>query len=99
MTKASDVTGGIFFAFANVEAIERAVTLRLKCHCFVGTEVPNAGTIGNFTGIGFRALEQADIATPGSAMLEMLVRECPIDRPVSQRHHLVLNTGVDQRLG
>ena len=30
MTKAREVTGGIFFGVANVEAIERAVTLRLE---------------------------------------------------------------------
>ena len=34
--------------------------------------MPNAGAIGNFTGIGLGALEQADPAAPVGAMLEVL---------------------------
>src|SRR6202040_1889412 len=99
MTKASDVTGRIIFARANVEAIERAIALRLQRIRFLRADMANAGAIGDLAGIGFRALEGADAAAPVGAMLEVLLCEGPADRPVSERQHSVGDAGVDQRLG
>jgi hypothetical protein len=91
--------GRIILTGANVEAIERAVTLPLERHRFLRADMPDAGAIGNFTGIGFGSLEEADPAAPVSTMLEVLACESPADRPVPQRQHLVGGTGVDERLG
>ena len=61
--------------------------------------MPDAGAIGDVAGLGLRALEQSDAAAPVGTMLEIPVCERPADRAVAQRHHLVGDAGVDQRLG
>jgi hypothetical protein len=61
--------------------------------------MPNAGAKGHFAGIGFRALKESDAAAPVGAMLEIVFGDDPADRPVSQRHHLVGDAGIDERLG
>ena len=61
--------------------------------------MPNAGAIGDVAGLGFGALERADRAAPVGAMFEILLGEGPADGAVAQRHHLVGDAGIDQRLG
>ena len=99
MTETWDVAGRIILSGTNVKTIERTVGLRLQRRHVLRTQMPNAGAIGNFARIGFRALKVADPAAPVRAMLEILSGERPADRPVSQRQHLVRDAGIDQRLG
>ena len=42
---------------------------------------------------------QADRTAPDGTMFEILLCQCPADGAVAQRHHLVGNTGINQRLG
>src|SRR5258708_27024058 len=72
VAKTGDVAAGILLAGTNVEAIERAVGLRLERDHLFRADTANAGAIGNVAGIGFRALEQADAAAPVGAMLELV---------------------------
>ncbi len=93
------MAGRVILGIPNVEPIERAVGLRRECARFRHAQVPNAGAIGHLAGIGLRTLEQADPAAPVRAMLEPLACESPADGAVAQRHHLVGDAGIDQRLG
>ena len=61
--------------------------------------MPNAGAIGDVAGVALRAVEHADVAAPVRAVFEFVLGESPADRAVSQRHYLVRNAGVDERLG
>ena len=72
VAKAGDMTGGIFFFAADVEAIERAASLRLERRHFFQAETPNPGAIGDIAGIGLRPLERADLAAPVGAVLEVM---------------------------
>jgi len=83
MAKALDVTGGVILGRAYVEAIERAVGLRLQRVRLFGAEMPDAGAIGDVAGIALRALESAGRAAPVGAMFEFLVCESPADGAVA----------------
>ena len=99
MAEACEVAGGVFLRIANIEAVERAVRLRLQRPGFARCQMPDAGTIGDgarpFPGVG----GDADLAAPVGAVFERVPRQSPADGAVAQRHHLVGNAGVDQRLG
>jgi len=56
--ESGDVTWPIIFARANVEAVERAVAFcALSAFASSIDDMPNAGAIGDFPGIGFRPFE------------------------------------------
>ncbi len=99
MTETRDVTGGVFLRVPHVEAIERAVGRRRKRVHLAGTDTPHAGTVGDVPCIGLRSVGRADCAAPAGAMFEILFCQSPADGTVAQRHHLVADPGIDQRLG
>ncbi len=99
MAKAAEMAGAVFRLVADVEAIERAIGLRLQDSHFRHADMPDAGPIGDVARIDFRALERADLAALARAVFELPARQRPADGAVAQRHHLVGNTGIDQRLG
>ena len=55
MAETRNVTGGIIFAVADVEAIQRAARLRRQRSCFFRADMPNAGAIGDVAGFLLRS--------------------------------------------
>ncbi len=83
---------------ANVEAIERALCIRLQRGGLAQVQVPDAGAVGDVAGSFIRAFERTDIAVPVGAVLERLVGQRPANGAITKRHNLVGYSGIDQRL-